>query len=69
MLGIYSKLAIKALACNFIKKETPTQVFSCEFYEISKNTFFAEHLWATASDCFGVSIITFEQAGESELTS
>ena len=63
MLGIYSKLAIKALACNFIKKETLTQVFSCEFYEISKSTFFTEHLWATASDCFGVSIITFEQAG------
>ena len=27
-------------ACNFIKKETLTQVFSCEFCEISKNTFF-----------------------------
>ena len=26
-------------ACNFIKKETLAQVFSCEFYEISKNTF------------------------------
>ena len=26
-------------ACNFIKKETLTQVFSCEFCEISKNTF------------------------------
>ena len=26
-----------------IKKETPTQVFSCEFYEIFKNTFFTEH--------------------------
>ena len=24
---------------NFIKKETLTQVFSCEFCEISKNTF------------------------------
>ena len=35
--------------CNFIKKETPTQVFSCEFYEISKDTFFTEHVWATAS--------------------
>ena len=29
----------KAEACNFIKKETLTQVFSCEFCEISKNTF------------------------------
>ena len=28
-----------ALACNFIKKETLTQVFSCELCEISKNTF------------------------------
>ena len=25
------------------------QVFSCEFCEISKNTFFTEHLWTTAS--------------------
>ena len=26
-------------ACNFIKKENLAQVFSCEFCEISKNTF------------------------------
>ena len=26
-------------AYNFIKKETLIQVFSCEFYKISKNTF------------------------------
>ena len=26
--------------CNFIKKEALAQVFSCEFREISKNTFF-----------------------------
>ena len=36
-------------ACNFIKKETLVQVFSCEFWEIFKNTFFTEHLEATAS--------------------
>ena len=30
-------------------KETLAQVFSCEFCEISKNTFFAEHVWSTAS--------------------
>ena len=36
-------------ACNVIKKETPTSVFSCEFCEIFKNTFFIEHLWVTAS--------------------
>ena len=40
-------IKLRALACNFIKKETLTQVFSCEFCETSKNTFFTEHLWAT----------------------
>ena len=34
---------------NFIKKKTLAQVFSCEFCGISKNNFFTEHLWATAS--------------------
>ena len=42
------KLQLKAF--NFIKKETLAQVFSCEFCEISKNTFLTEHVWATASD-------------------
>ena len=31
-------------ACNFMKKETLAQVFSCEFCVISNNTFFIEHL-------------------------
>ena len=35
-------------ACNFIKKRL-AQVFSSEFCEIAKNTFFTEHVWATAS--------------------
>ena len=35
--------------CNFIKKETLAQVFSCDFCEISKKTFFTEHLVTTAS--------------------
>ena len=35
-------------ACSFIKKETLAQVFSCEFYEISKNTFHRTPL----DDCF-----------------
>ena len=30
---------MKPEACNFIKKETLSQVFSCEFCEISKSTF------------------------------
>ena len=33
-------LIIANVACNFIKKETLAQVFSCEFCEIYKNTFF-----------------------------
>ena len=36
-------------ASFLIKKETLAQVFSYEFCEISKNTFFTEHFWATAS--------------------
>ena len=37
-------------AGNFIKKETLEQVFSHEFCKISMNTFFTEHLRATASE-------------------
>ena len=37
-------------ACNFIKKEALAQVFSCGFCEISKNTYFTERLWTTASE-------------------
>ena len=36
---------------NPIKKETPRQVFSCEFCEILKNTFFTEHLRVSVSGC------------------
>ena len=42
-------IKLQALTCNFIKKEALAQVFFCEFYEIFKNTFFTEHLRATAS--------------------
>ena len=47
------KVLLKSLldsqACNFIKKETLTQVFSCEFCEISKSTFFQRTPLVTAS--------------------
>ena len=36
-VSFFDKVA--GLACNFIKKETLAQVFSCDFCEISKNTF------------------------------
>ena len=31
--------------CVFIQKETPTQVFFCEYYKIFKNSFFIEGLF------------------------
>ena len=34
---------------TLLKKETLAQVFSYEVCKISKNTFFTEHIWATAS--------------------
>ena len=43
-------LVIQPQACNFIKKETLVQVFSCEFYEISKNTFFHRTPLVAASE-------------------
>ena len=36
-------------ACNFIKKETPTPVFSCEYKGVFKNTPFEEYLQMAAS--------------------
>ena len=37
----FNKVAgLRPQACNFIKKETLAQVFSCKFCEILKNTFF-----------------------------
>ena len=46
-------------ACNFIKKETVEQVFSCEFYKNFKNTFFTEHLRATAIPNVELKVRTF----------
>ena len=36
---IFFLINLQAEACNYIKKETLAQVFSCEFCEVSKNTF------------------------------
>ena len=44
-----NKIVGQSPVCNPIKKKTMTQVFSCEFCEIFKNTFFKENLWITAS--------------------
>ena len=45
---------LETSACNFIKKETLAQVFSCEFCKISKNTFFYRTLLVAASDRSGI---------------
>ena len=46
VLRYFAKFTGKHLCQSlFFKKETLIEVFSCEFCEISKNTFFIEHLW------------------------
>ena len=47
---LFNKVAgLRPKACNFIKKEILEQVLSCEFCEISKNTFFYR---TPPDDCF-----------------
>ena len=36
-------------ACNLIEKEIPSQMFSTEFWEMFRNTYFVEHLETAAS--------------------
>ena len=43
------KRLCQSLFFNKAASQTFAQVFSCEFCEISKHTFFTEHKWATAS--------------------
>ena len=43
-------------ACNFIKREALVQVSSCEFCEISKNTFFDRTPLVAASEDFDPTI-------------
>ena len=53
------RCSIKKEACNFMKKETLAQVFSCEFCKIFKNSFFTENLRVTASN-FSISMLLLE---------
>ena len=46
--GKHLRQSLRLQPCNFIKKEALAQVFSCEFYKISKNTFFTENIETTA---------------------
>ena len=45
----WSFFLIKLQALRLHEKEIPTQVFSCEYCEIFKDTYFEEHLRTTAS--------------------
>ena len=42
-------------------------MFSCEFCQISKNTFFTEHLWTTASRNFEIKALRQMHEGNKEL--
>ena len=43
---------VAGLRTATLLKESLAQMFSCEFCEISKNTFFTEYLRATASNIY-----------------
>ena len=42
----------KVADCNFIRKETATQLFSCELCEFFKDTYFEEHLRTSGKNEF-----------------
>ena len=51
----FDKVAgLRPETCNFIQIETLAQMFSYEFWEISKNNSFIEHVWATTSGYIGL---------------
>ena len=52
---VYFLIKLHAESCNFSKKDTLTQVFSCEFCKIFKNSFFIEHLFTAASESWEAS--------------
>ena len=45
-----------------IKKEAVAQMFSCEFCEIAKYTFFTEDVWATASKHVAITLQCLQTA-------
>ena len=51
----YQNVKIRLQACNLIKKEALALVLSCEFFEISKNTFFHR----TPGGCFCLYLVLY----------
>ena len=60
-------IKLLALTCNFIKKETQvTQVFFCEFCEISKNIFLKQYWLGKVGSCLHavyLSSVTYKSFG------
>ena len=56
------KLQVFWPPATLLKKKTLAQVFSCEFCEISKNTFFTEHLWWLLLDSVNEGIVEVGRA-------
>ena len=50
VLKIFCNIHRKVAGLQLYKKETPMQMFSSEYCEIFKNTYFEEHLLTAASD-------------------
>ena len=42
--SLFFNKVVALKTCNFIKEETSTQMFACEYCEIFKNSVFIEHL-------------------------
>ena len=55
-LGNFAKFTGKHL-CQSLLSEALAQVVSCGFCEISRNPFFTEHLWMTASGMEQVKVL------------
>ena len=56
--GVFFNKVLSLQAWNFIKKDSNTEVFSCEIWEIIQNAYFEEHLRTTASGKFYWKILT-----------
>ena len=50
-------IKLQAEACNFFKRETLAQAFSCEFCKIFTNTFFTDNLRTTTSEFYFINKI------------
>ena len=51
---VFLKISQNSQENSFIKNETLAQMFSCQFCDIFRNTFFTEHLQGVASALFWV---------------